>query len=445
MLRRFGPLCMVLALTLPAQQEDPVALFRRATQKILLNIQRIPRYVCRQNVTRSRSHNIAPQQNCRELPPDPGSLQLTSVDRVHVDVMESNGQELFSWPGAHRFEAVNLHDLVGAGTAGSGDFSGFLVSLFAEGIATFRYEGRREWNGKVYAQYSYRVPREASHYRIDTTAGPEIAGYRGAVWIDPQTANLDRFSAVVDEPPKLSGACSFESQIDLQQLDLQGTPFLLPKTTILTVIDPAGNFFQNRTVYEGCQEYRSESKLSFGDPEPAAAEPPPLPSNPSLPPFPDGIRLDIDLKTELNFEQSATGDLIRGAVHKEAKAGTLTIPAGAEVSGRIMRLEKRNVPRHYFILSLRFDQITIGGRTYPLSLAALPLIEGLDDISGKALHLQLRPRGGEIGPFVNDRRPGLFTALFRGANELHVKPGFRTEWVTCAEYSPTSCAEKKQH
>src|SRR5208337_4904056 len=76
-------------------------------------------------------------------------LQLESTDRVRLEVTVSEGRELHSWPGATRFDARDVDELIRDGPVSTGAFGAYLSSVFDHPPVELRFNRERTANGKT--------------------------------------------------------------------------------------------------------------------------------------------------------------------------------------------------------------------------------------------------------------------------------------------------------
>src|SRR5579885_25202 len=138
------------------------ALFDRARAKELANIDRTPRYTCIENITREVRRTIRRRNGCSGATGSSGLVLWR--DRLRLDVAVINGTETFAWAGARQFETEDVDKLVGGGATETGDFAGFVGSIFGNDARNFRYTGEESTPAGKMARFEYEVPRATSHY-----------------------------------------------------------------------------------------------------------------------------------------------------------------------------------------------------------------------------------------------------------------------------------------
>jgi len=415
--RRASKAAVVLTAMIPlalCEDIDPTALLNRARAKIVANVEKLPKYTCLQTIRRSRFQMIPAGQvrGCGKAEFSSTSIQpqltLAWTDRLKLDVTTSEGQEIFSWAGARQFQSDDVQDIIGGGMTGTGDFGGFITSVFASHGSLYDYLGLAiEAKGHSLAMYRYHVPVSTSTYQMRTGPAAEdvvTMAYEGKFWIDPETAELTRMTVEVPKPPRGSGTCRAETTIDYQRARIGSSDFLLPQLTVLRLWTVEAEVHENRTVYASCRAFESESVFRT-DAEPADGAASEAPKKPVV--ILPGVTIKIALRSKIDSENSFAGDAIDGQLlNPIGKA----VPKGAIVRGRIVRFEHEYQPSNYFALGLKFHSIEVNGTEVPLTLA-------------------LRNRGSTILGGSIEKRPGIGTFIFQ-ADKLVLDQTFVSEWKT---------------
>jgi len=390
---------------------DHVALLNQARAKILENIKRLPKYTCLQTVQRFRFEAFPRvrvsscgyvQDRMKAQP----SMKLAWTDRFKLDVTVSEGAEIFSWAGAQQFQSEYVEKIVGGGMTGTGDFGPFLMSIFGGGASGYDYLGLEQDKGRAFAVYRYRVPISTSHYQIKVGPMPDdmvALAYEGKFWIDPQNAELTRMTIDVPNPARESETCRIETTIDYRQAGIGGSDFLLPRLTVLKMLDMEAHRYENRIEYASCREFKSESVFRT-DPEPSAGTSEVSKITVAIP---SGKTIKIALRSKIDSESSFAGDAIDGQL---LNAVGTTVAKGAIVHGRIVRFEHEFAPSNYFVLGLQFHSIELNGSEVPLTLMAV-----------------IREKHILAGPI--ERRQGIGMFMFQ-TGRLMLDQKFVSEWKT---------------
>lgn len=410
---------------------DPAALLQQARTKILENIRKLPNYTCIQTVRRSRFEALSGDRvtGCRDVE-DGGETKgqrqmlLAWTDEFKLDVTISKEGEIFSWAGARKFESAGAEGIVGGGLTGTGDFGGFLGSIFGGDTAAYQYLGLEPIRGQDFAAYRYQVPISISHYRIRVGSQPNdqaMMAYEGKFWIDPRNAGLSRMTIVVPQPPLKSETCRIETTIEYQTFQIGSSRLLLPQLTLLKVWDTDGTRAENQSAYASCRAFQSESVFrpeaasSVGEPAPGGTLSP-GDSAPATTPLaiPSGKTLRIALRSKIDSESAFAGDPIEGQLLQpiRGRGGNILVPRGTLVHGRIVRFERHYVPSNYFVLGLKYYSLAVNGSEVPLTLEFDARSPGERDLTGPI-----------------EKREGIGMFMFQ-SRRLALGGTFVSEWKT---------------
>ena len=208
-----------------------------------------PRYTCTQTVdrryfreTRQSARTcdaiIANQRNGRSRP------VLRATDRLRFDVEVSDGgYEIYASPGAARIATEKIDEMAGGGPLGTGPFGPFLIDIFANPAVEFQFLGARPL-----LEYRFRVPLEASHYRVQAGVKWLVTGYDGTFRLDPASALLKQLTVRTLELPADTRSCEATTTMDFEPLQIGDGVYLIPSQTRLQIIGRGAGFTENTTV-----------------------------------------------------------------------------------------------------------------------------------------------------------------------------------------------------
>jgi hypothetical protein len=418
---------LVAVLPVLAADEDPTEVLIRLRAQVLAHADRIPNYTCVETVHRDRFESItAAPKTCddtmarRKQANFSKMLRPTTSDRLRLDVAVSDsGGEIFSWAGAPKFAEGDIDELIPDGAMGTGMFAAMLLGVFKGRPPRFTFDGDTMLDHRLVYQYSYKVLREDSHYRVKARGEWIITGYDASLGVDPATAELVRLTVRTDELPPATGLCQTDTTLDYGMVQLGNGDYMLPKNTIERFIEREGSESENQVTFAACREFRGESTLSFGE-RPRRGEEEAAPPTQPLPP---GLPVAIDLVTDIH-DDAAAGDRIAGKLAKPIRdpKGAVLVPEGALAVGRLMRVEVRHGRTPETVLTLRWE--TLDQRGAAAAVALLPARTMIEKLRGSGLPL----RGIEIElPAAADVGYGVYH--FKGEH-VSVAAGFRTEWTT---------------
>lgn len=323
---------------------EPTGVLAHARDNLLERRNRLPNYTCVQTVDRSylrRSVKPQPVPSCSQMheseKDDIREVYLT--DRLHLDVKVSHGNEIGSWAGASQFDSRSIFDLVGNGPYGTGALGTFLSDIFAEGSASFEYNGEKPAGSTKLYEYSFRVPLSASHYSVEVGHDWHTLAYDGLVRIDPQSFDLRYLLVRVSELPTESETCEAVTSVDYDRVQMGTGNFLLPRQSRLHILMTDSSESDIATTYAGCREYHGEATIHFGD-EPAAITTGQKADGAAPVVLPAGLPVSLALAAPIDTDTAAAGDVVIEKVRKAVRvhrSGEVLIPEGATVRGRIIR------------------------------------------------------------------------------------------------------------
>ena len=271
-------LLSVFAASVVAQQDSPEgdakALLLQVRKKLMLTVNRLPRYMCTETIDRSTFRPKAKVRGvfCDDLArlrkQSDWKVRQDTSDRLRLDVAISGRIEMFSWAGEDRFQDRSLADLVRRGATSTGAFVSFLSAVFGTDAANFTYHGEVNGDGRALVEFGFRVPLEESDYRLENRVDGAIVfsalvPYDGTFLVDPKTFDLVRLTVRADRIPPELDVCEDVTTLTYGSVRLHNSIFLLPQDVRLHAINSDGSELENRTVFSGCHEFHSESSLSF--------------------------------------------------------------------------------------------------------------------------------------------------------------------------------------
>lgn len=322
-----------------AAQEIPVETLQlvRIRDHMVEQLRRQPNYTCVETVERSA------RQGARK--------SFQTMDTLRLEVGLVDGQEMFAWPGAKKFEVTDLRDMVKQGAIGNGNFASFASAIFQSRSATFEYKG--EEGARI--RYDYHVPLLQSGYTIRMGEKMALVAYHGSVFADPKTLDVHRIDVIAENIPAILGLAATDTRMDYARVKIGEGDFLLPAESEMTLVDLDGQEHRNHVRLTSCHEFTGESVLTFAD-APADSAAPAKVEEISLP---ADLLLDLRLEAEIDTDTAAVGDLVRARLGSDVKQkGRVLIAKGAQVTGRVTRLKKYS---YYDELGLKFEEVEGGG------------------------------------------------------------------------------------
>ena len=415
---------------------DPAGVLLRAKAKIAERSARLPRYTCMENVERKyyRPLGRALPAACSALMtqrPDPAvnmALRLSSSDRLRINVALVDNTEIYSWAGASRFgDNDSIDKLVPRGPIGTGVFAGLLDVIFLLDGQQFYYQTRPAGEGGGLIEYSFRVSAAGSHYRARVEDSWQPIAYSGTVTVDSRTDDVVRLTIDSAELPRSTGICQIREAVEFAPGEIAGQPLLLPSSVRQRFVSPSGGEVENAIQLTSCHEYAAESSISFGPPEPApAANGGGTPA--AQPVLPEGLHFTLDLTSPIDTDHAAAGDNFQARlVHPiHARKARISIPAGAIVQGRLLRVETLRTRPQRVRLALSLRTILVNGAGI-----AVRATRDWNSVMNRAGPYQTPPR--ILLPLPGEGASGVFE--FSGSHVV-VPEGFRSDWWSAAVETP---------
>jgi hypothetical protein len=396
---------------------DPNQLLEQARAKLQALTRLLANYTCIETVDRQYFQRAA------------GSLRLESSDRLRFEVTVADDRELLSRPGATRFDPRDIDSIVRFGPIGTGSFGAYLIGVFDNPGAVFRYVGESPLDNRTMLEYQYQVPLEASRYRVKAGASWLPMAYHGSFWLDPKSLELQRFTIRADDLPPQTSIGEAETTLDYTGVRIRVGDALLPRESQLQVVMQNGRQTVNTTIFSGCREYQAESALVFDeapDTESTAARP--LFHMPAA--LPIGLPVTLALSAAIDTDTAAAGDLVSAEVVQsvsrpgsgEPGSTQTLIPAGAIVHGRITRVEHHVFPKTFFLIAMSFNRLEVLGTPSPFAARFDPSAELTQELG-----VDLSVQGGGV-VFWNT---GTFL-LATKKNRVVLPAGYQSTWSTLA-------------
>jgi hypothetical protein len=234
--------------------DDPV--IEKARETAYQFAGQLPNFFCQQVTTRYESDH--PKQG------------WTALDIVTADVAYEDGRESYkNIKIGNKPVNKGMEDI--GGTRSSGEFASILEDLMSpDTSAIFRKGGTDTIHGRGTWVYSFEVPRERSHWRVEAAAQLYYPSFKGSVWIDKQTYRVLRIEQQAKNIPILFPFDAVETATDYDYIRLS-TPeqFLLPvDAEVLSCMRGTSNCSRNKIEFRNYRKFGAESSVTFGGKEP---------------------------------------------------------------------------------------------------------------------------------------------------------------------------------
>ena len=401
-------------------------ILERVRQNVTRQVAKSVNYTCVQTVDRTSFANTRDLlTGCAYESNQPDKREIMH-DRLRLDVAVSRGKEIHAWHGEGKFSGSSrIGDVVGRGTVSSGEFIGFLGNIFSRPGIRFEYAGEFTTNGEKTYSFNYTVPLSSSGYHVGTRHGNPVIPYHGSFSVRAADFKLASLIVIADDIPKSSQLCSVETEMQYQIANISGQESLIPALFILKVDDETHTYEVSRSEYSQCRAFGAESTIRFDGNGSSATGSATAPEREQF--IPAGKVLQVGLRTPIDDRTSYTGDLVKGVLLRAVKLGGTppVIPKGSEVRGVITLLEDHQEPKHFHLLTIRWDELSFGTTVLQLRASPLPL---------KVNATKLIQIFGSLTPSVKDVYDrGVF--VFRTPH-FHLDESFSAYWKT--ETRPTS-------
>ncbi len=426
-------------------ERDAMEALAQARAKIVSATKQLPRYTCVETVERKSFGRVwtgrgaVPPKMCPQIVFDKNSgrspVRLVMTDRLRLDVAVSGKGEIYSWVGASQFDSRPLAEMIGGGVVSTGAFGTYLVDVFENQAATYRFLRKTSHDGRVLFEYAYRVPAESSHYQVGVPGAVQggmlgswhLTGHEGWFTINAESLDLVHLTIRTDLLPAITEMCQATTALDYQRLHIGEQDFLLPRTSALETIGTDAHETHTITTFSGCRQYGAESTIQFGDETGTAdgagktAPGPPL----SLPSW---LPVALALAAPIDTEKAAVGDPVRATVTEPVRGADskeVLLPAGAVFRGRLTMMEHRFLPKNLFLIGMSFDSVEVKGVVSPCRLM-------LDSTRRSQTQLELT---ADLPP---TEAGGTF-AFPSGKKPVVVPAGYKMGWLTAKP--PRSAAQ----
>jgi len=355
-------------------------------------------------------------------------------DTLHLEVAVARNKELFAWPGAEHFEEGDLAGFVGAGMISSGNFESAIKSVLLDNTSEIHFHGVGEIWGRHALRWDYKIPYNLSAWTVNINGRGGRVSETGSFWADAESFQLLRLqSEAGDIPPDLLVA-SITNTLDYARVAVHTKDLLLPQSVELLVTDLKGAETRNRIEFSQCHEFSGAASLSFDQPAPVAQLPVPA-AEFDVPP---GLEFSVHLAQAIDSKAAGVGDRITAIfdapVHYH---GSVLIPKGAMLEGRIRRLARYTTPHAHYLVGLEFSAIEFAGKRalFTGEMVSIAQVPGLTPALGtsKTITTDFGIGGHVITSSYEDEIPIPIPgvgAFFMDGSSFLLPQGLRMTWRT---------------
>jgi hypothetical protein len=348
MRRAIIPVLLVCAAAAAQDDFDRVLQLARTRQKMAQALTHLPDYTC--VATAQRSVQKA------------GRADFKVVDTLRYEIAHAGGTELWSWPGASKFEDKPVIAMIRSGSISQGEFSSHARGVFIGGYANVKFAGAEDLAGRHTLRWEYNMPMFASGWTITANDLSAPAASRGSFWADADTLDVVRLEVRSEGLPMDFPISSAVNIIDYARVRIGSSSILLPQTASLHLEHSSGERRRNLTEFSHCRQYAGTSAISFETAPASTREEPSEAAKMTEISLPAGLRVPIKLKTQIDSAKAVVGDLVEGIVDGDlSDHQAFLVPKGSLITGRLRRMEKYSDPSTHFLVGIEFDDIDFPG------------------------------------------------------------------------------------
>ena len=250
--------------TLPSSAEA-LDLLERTRKATLGAAERMPDYLVKQQITRSRALGTTSNWMVYDR------LSIAVSYRASVGeqykLLSVNGMP----PGVDEKEGSSYGDKLG-GTTSSGEYVSMLSELFQPDTrADFQAVDTDTLRGRRTIVYEFVVKREFSKQTLKFQASLEatpletVVGYRGRIWVDREDNRVLRLETISAEIPLDFPITAAKSVIDYEWVTINEVPHLLPSRAIIELADHLGSQSEqtrNDILFRGYRKFGAEFNIT---------------------------------------------------------------------------------------------------------------------------------------------------------------------------------------
>jgi hypothetical protein len=414
-------LFMAVTCGMTAQTDAGLDLWVRVREHIRASAAGLPNYTCQESMERS-------------IQTPTGRIEFR--ERLRLEVLFAETTELFAWPGSSEFTSEPLQAWIGAGAIDNGSFATELLNLFVISAATVKYAGIEKRDQRALHRFDFHIPILNSGYKLTINGKSATTAYSGSFWVDQESLDIARLDTRAEGIPSDLDCRDARQSVTYGRVRLGADQRLLPSAVELTIVNGDGHESRNTIAFNNCSQYAASSSLSFTTPPDIAAAARPRPQQA----LPSHVTLVLRLEQPISVDESAAGDQIVARLDKAVKAGSLLLPKGTRVLGRIRRLEQHLSSPPSILVGLQFfgaeapeGLLTFSSRlTGPPALpGTAPAVDGVFENVPGAGGVDNENAPSTAGLDIEDDGTGTGVGSFRvSGKKLRIGRAFRTVWET---------------
>jgi hypothetical protein len=215
-----------------------------------------------------------------------GGDNYRSLGTILARVSYNQGQEQYKiYSDRDRIVDPELGGFGGGGARSSGEFAAMMESIFdSRSNAEFGWEKWGKLRGRVLAVFNYFIDSGHSSYTIGYSEGPHdeqhiYTAYRGTVWADANTGEIDRITFDAVNIPTSFPVRSAHEQIDYDVVAIGDQQAILPLYGKLNMTTLRAGSSKNDFEFRNYHKYGADTVIHYDMEQASAAPPPPLPTS----------------------------------------------------------------------------------------------------------------------------------------------------------------------
>jgi len=226
-----------------------MALLAQAREAAGSFIESLPNYLCQQVTTRSVSRS-------RD--------RFEAQDVVTANVVYENKQESYRDIKVNG-KPVGKSMMEIGGSTSTGEFGTILIGLFHPATAAdFQFSKNSTASGRAAAVYDFEVERQHSAWHVNVPGQEIIPAYRGAVWIDKETARVLRIEMEAVAIPKGFPMDHIETAVDYAPVRLEAQTYLLPVHAENLMCERDSSACSKNVIdFRNYRKFSADSKIVF--------------------------------------------------------------------------------------------------------------------------------------------------------------------------------------
>lgn len=209
-----------------------------------------------------------------------GGDSLRSIGTVLAKVSYNERQEKYKVYSVNgKIVDTDMGGIGGGGARSTGEFAEMMRSIFEpKSEADFGWDHWATLRGRRMAVFNYFIDSGHSSYSIGYGENRDdeqriITAYRGLIYADPNTGEIDRITFVAVDIPKSFPVTEAKEILDYDLVDISGQQYVLPLRAQLTM-RARGQFSKNEIEFRNYRKFGSEANIIY-----AGEAPPPLPQS----------------------------------------------------------------------------------------------------------------------------------------------------------------------